>query len=122
MESEKIIDKISMVMVVFGRSSEEVCRNCEDKSIFINECIEECPKGSFRYEYDEGGIGCKQCHEELNMKIKEDFSGCQCIEGSVKRSGKCIQVGPPRQRKNTTSSSTKNNSTPSTSTNKTQES
>ena len=36
MNSGYVIDKISMVMVVFGRSSEEVCRNCQNKHIFFN--------------------------------------------------------------------------------------
>jgi hypothetical protein len=53
----------------FGVNTQSICTSAENRHIYYESCVKECPANSFLFTLRDGALQCRSCSAKLNMVV-----------------------------------------------------
>lgn len=90
------IPSLRVVYLTIGEKSNKVCSRCNN-FIYRDSCLDSCPfENTYPYEgYEIGGKSCLTCSLKVFERLRDDRTGCECVDGTARNSlGICSKIDP----------------------------
>ena len=86
-ESQQELKLITVPYLVIGPQPASVCPTGQSGCgtwVYVKECVQECPEGTLKVDYADGGRACRNCPGDYFLSA--DTKYCECI---TDENGRC---------------------------------
>ena len=89
------VDSFAISYAIFGVPPATGCTGCSEPYAYGNTCVLQCPPGSYPFNYNDNGKGCRICPKIYHMAVNHAQNDCTCDPGYAMQNGMCIGSGLP---------------------------